>query len=212
MTRRYDASAIEPAWVARWDDERLYEAVDDPADTRPRFFALDMFRTPARPPWGTEAFSAGDAVTRYRRCAATTCRTRSGGTRSGSLPRTPRSSAASRPALDRRQHRAQAVVQADGHVVRLVAPAAHLRSRYSRGPNSCSSPLREGPCLSEGVAGQLVPEGRHRARERAGDPSACERWHAGGASQPDAVVLPDHGLRAATARRREELIDWPERV
>ena len=32
------------------------------------------------------------------RCAATTCCTRSGGTRSGSLPRTPRSSAASRPA------------------------------------------------------------------------------------------------------------------
>ena len=68
MTRRYDASAIEPAWVARWDDERLYEAVDDPADTRPRFFALDMFPYPSGDlhMGHAEAFSGGDAVARYR--------------------------------------------------------------------------------------------------------------------------------------------------
>src|SRR5580765_6530315 len=68
MTRRYDASAIEPAWVARWDDERLYEAVEDPADTRPRFYALDMFPYPSGDlhMGHAEAFSGGDAVARYR--------------------------------------------------------------------------------------------------------------------------------------------------
>jgi leucyl-tRNA synthetase len=68
MTRRYDASAIEPVWVDRWDDERLYEAVDDPADTRPRFFALDMFPYPSGDlhMGHAEAFSGGDAVARYR--------------------------------------------------------------------------------------------------------------------------------------------------
>ena len=68
MTRRYDASEIEPAWVARWEDERLYEAVDDPADTRPRFFALDMFPYPSGDlhMGHAEAFSGGDAVARYR--------------------------------------------------------------------------------------------------------------------------------------------------
>ena len=68
MTRRYDASAIEPVWVARWEDERLYEAADDPADTRARFFALDMFPYPSGDlhMGHAEAFSGGDAVARYR--------------------------------------------------------------------------------------------------------------------------------------------------
>src|SRR5262245_30178270 len=66
MSRRYDAAEIEPRWVARWEDEGLYHASDDPADERPRFYALDMFPYPS----GDlhlghgEAFSGGDAVER----------------------------------------------------------------------------------------------------------------------------------------------------
>ena len=68
MTRRYDASAIEPGWVARWEEEHLFEAVDDPADTRPRFYALDMFPYPSGDlhMGHAEAFSGGDVVARYR--------------------------------------------------------------------------------------------------------------------------------------------------
>ena len=32
MTRRYDPSEIEPKWVKVWEDERLYEASEDPDD------------------------------------------------------------------------------------------------------------------------------------------------------------------------------------
>jgi leucyl-tRNA synthetase len=66
--RRYDAAEIEPRWVQRWDDEGLYRAADDPDDSRPRFFALDMFPYPSGDlhMGHAEAFSGGDAVARFQ--------------------------------------------------------------------------------------------------------------------------------------------------
>jgi leucyl-tRNA synthetase len=68
MARRYDAAEIEPRWVDRWEEEGLYRAVDDPADTRPRFYALDMFPYPSGDlhMGHAEAFSGGDAVARFQ--------------------------------------------------------------------------------------------------------------------------------------------------
>jgi leucyl-tRNA synthetase len=65
MSRRYDAAEIEPRWVDRWEAEGLYRADDDPADERPRFYALDMFPyPPATCTWATPRRSA--AATRGR--------------------------------------------------------------------------------------------------------------------------------------------------
>src|ERR671910_479223 len=66
--RRYDASEIEPKWVERWEAEGLYRASEDPADPRPRFYALDMFPYPSGDlhMGHAEAFSGGDAVARFR--------------------------------------------------------------------------------------------------------------------------------------------------
>jgi leucyl-tRNA synthetase len=68
MSRRYDAAEIEPRWVDRWEAEGLYRASDDPADERPRFYALDMFPYPSGDlhMGHAEAFSGGDAVARYQ--------------------------------------------------------------------------------------------------------------------------------------------------
>ena len=68
MARRYDASEIEPRWQRVWVDEKLYRASDDPADPRPRFYALDMFPYPSGDlhMGHMEAFSGGDAVARYQ--------------------------------------------------------------------------------------------------------------------------------------------------
>jgi leucyl-tRNA synthetase len=65
--RRYDATEIEPKWVARWEEEDLYRASEDPADDRPRFYALDMFPYPSGDlhMGHAEAFSGGDAVARF---------------------------------------------------------------------------------------------------------------------------------------------------
>src|SRR5438132_3252052 len=68
MTRRYDPSEIEPKWVKVWEEERLFEASEDPVDDRPRFYALDMFPYPSGDlhMGHAEAFSGGDAVARYQ--------------------------------------------------------------------------------------------------------------------------------------------------
>ena len=68
MTRRYDPTTFEPRWQKVWAEDGLYRAVDDPADPRPRFFALDMFPYPSGDlhMGHAEAFSGGDATARYR--------------------------------------------------------------------------------------------------------------------------------------------------
>ena len=68
MSRRYDAAEIEPRWIDRWEAEGLYRADDDPADERPRFYALDMFPYPSGDlhMGHAVAFSGGDAVARYQ--------------------------------------------------------------------------------------------------------------------------------------------------
>jgi len=65
--RRYEASEIEPRWVERWEAEGLYRASEDPADRRPRYYALDMFSYPSGDlhMGHAEAFSGGDAVARF---------------------------------------------------------------------------------------------------------------------------------------------------
>ena len=44
---RYEPAEIEPKWKRVWEEEDLYRASDDPDDTRPRFYALDMFPYPS---------------------------------------------------------------------------------------------------------------------------------------------------------------------
>ncbi len=68
MARRYEPTEFEPKWEEIWDAEGLYRASDDPADPRPRFYALDMFPYPSGDlhMGHAEAFSGGDAVARFR--------------------------------------------------------------------------------------------------------------------------------------------------
>jgi leucyl-tRNA synthetase len=68
MARRYDPSEIEPRWQRIWEQEDLYRASEDPADPRPRFYALDMFPYPSGDlhMGHAEAFSGGDAIARFR--------------------------------------------------------------------------------------------------------------------------------------------------
>ncbi len=68
MSRRYDASEIEPKWQKIWEEEGIYRASEDAADPRPRFYALDMFPYPSGDlhMGHAEAFSGGDTVARYR--------------------------------------------------------------------------------------------------------------------------------------------------
>jgi leucyl-tRNA synthetase len=65
--KRYEPGEIEPKWLDVWEREGLYRASEDPADARPRYYALDMFPYPSGDlhMGHAEAFSGGDAVARF---------------------------------------------------------------------------------------------------------------------------------------------------
>jgi leucyl-tRNA synthetase len=63
----FDPRAIQDKWQARWEELNPFAAGEDPADERPRRYALDMFPYPSGDlhMGHAEAFAIGDAVARY---------------------------------------------------------------------------------------------------------------------------------------------------
>jgi len=64
---RWDPRAIQDKWLARWPAMNLFLASDDPADTRPRSYVLDMFPYPSGDlhMGHAEAYAVADAIARY---------------------------------------------------------------------------------------------------------------------------------------------------
>ena len=200
-------SEIEPKWQRVWEEEGLYRASDDPDDPRPRFYALDMFPYPSGDlhMGHAEAFSGGDAVARFRALQGYNVLHPIGWDAFGLNAENAAIKRHIHPeGMDVREHRsAGGVVQADGHVVRLVAHGADVRPRVLP-VDAVAVPalLRARAGLPEERAGQLVPPRPDGAGERAGDRRSVRAMrHDGGASRPDPVVLQDHRLRAAAAGR-----------
>jgi leucyl-tRNA synthetase len=63
----YDPRAIQEKWQARWEAMDLFRASDDPEDTRPRRYVLDMFPYPSGDlhMGHAEAYAVADAMARY---------------------------------------------------------------------------------------------------------------------------------------------------
>ncbi len=66
MDRTYDPKDVEAHWQAEWEREGLYRALDED-DSRPRYYALDMFPYPSGDlhMGHAEVFAIGDAIARY---------------------------------------------------------------------------------------------------------------------------------------------------
>jgi leucyl-tRNA synthetase len=142
MSRRYDASEIEPKWQQVWADDGLYRASEDPADPRPRFYALDMYPYPSGDlhMGHAEAFSGGDVVARYRWMRGYNVLHPVGWDSFG----LPAENAAIKRGIDPREW-------TDANIEQQAGSFA-------------------GPRLPQGFPGQLVSERPDRPRERAGDP------------------------------------------
>ncbi|MEE2042663.1 class I tRNA ligase family protein [Nocardiopsis tropica] len=64
----YDARALQDKWQARWAAELPFQAEEDPEDTRPRSYIVDMFAYPSGDlhMGHAEAYAIGDVIGRYR--------------------------------------------------------------------------------------------------------------------------------------------------
>jgi leucyl-tRNA synthetase len=64
---RYDPRAVQDKWQRRWAAMDVFRASDDPDDSRPRTYVLDMFPYPSGDlhMGHAEAYALGDAIARY---------------------------------------------------------------------------------------------------------------------------------------------------
>ncbi len=69
MTETYDFAAIEAKWQKAWEDERAFEAREDPS--RPKYYCLEMYPYPSgRIHMGhVRNYSIGDVIARQKRMA-----------------------------------------------------------------------------------------------------------------------------------------------
>jgi leucyl-tRNA synthetase len=63
----FDPRSVQEKWLERWTAMDLFRASDDPGDSRPRTYLLDMFPYPSGDlhMGHAEAYAIGDAVARY---------------------------------------------------------------------------------------------------------------------------------------------------
>ena len=205
---RYDPSAIEPKWQAVWERERTWEVSNDDADRR----RAEVLRArDAAVPVGRAAHRAPEELLGRRRGRALPpphgpARAAPDGLRrvrpAGREPRDQDRRAPARVdrAVDRGVPAGHALV---GDLDRLVARVRHARAALlPLDAVDLPAAVRARAGLPQGGGGQLVPQGRDRARQRAGDRRALRALrHAGRGAPARAVVLPHHRLRRPPARR-----------
>ena len=197
--------AIEPRWQEIWEREQTWQVSNEDVAGKPKSYVLEMLPYLGRAHMEhLKNYAVGDAVAHFHRRTGRHVLHPIGYDAFG-LPAEnhaiktgehPRDSSEDRPV--------PAPVPRVGRLVRLVARARHQPSGYYRWTQWLFLRfLERGLAYRKGESsGQLVPQGRHGARQRAGHRRSLRTLrHAGRGAPAGAVVLPHHRLRRPPARR-----------
>ena len=208
---RYDPQEIERRWQEVWERERTWE-VPNPGqpgfdEAKPKSYVLEMLPYPSGEPHvgHLKVYSVGDAVAHYAPAQRLPGHPPDGLRRVRPARREPRDQDRRAPARlhGRGDRRVPAPVPPLGDLDRLEPRARHPRALLlPLDPVDLSEAARARPRLSQGGGGQVVPEGRHRAGQRAGRRRALRALRHPGRGPPARAVVPsDHRLRRPAARR-----------
>ena len=201
------AARSSPSGRQIWERERTWEVSNDDVDWAPKSYVLEMLPYPSGEPHmgHLKNYSVGDAVAHFHRRTGRRVLHPMGydafglpaenhAIKTGEHPRD----------VDREvDRRVPAAVPLVGDLDRLVARVRHPRAALlPLDAVDLPEAVRARAGLPQGGRGQLVPQGRDRARQRAGHRRALRALrHAGRGAPARAVVLPHHRLRRPPARR-----------
>ena len=171
---RYDPTTIEPNWQAVWEEEQTWHVSNDDEAGRPKSYVLEMLPYPSGEPHmgHLKNYAVGDAVAHFHRRTGRRVLHPMGYDAFG-LPAEnhaiktgehPRDSTAASIAQFQKQFREWGI-SIDWSREFATSRAALL----PLDPVDLPAAVRARPGLPQGGRGQLVPEGRDRARQRAGD-------------------------------------------
>ena len=215
MTEQYDPNTIEQKWQRVWADAQAYVVANpaepardgDAQELRARAAAVPVRKPPPRAPARLHDRRRRHPLPAAQRLPA--CCTRWASTRSASLPRTPRSARVVTRARSP-SGTSQSITRSMQRMGWWIDWSRELSTHRPRllplAAVAVPEVPRARPRLSQGSAGQVVPQRPDGARQRAGaagrDLRALRRR--GRVARDGAVVLQDHRLRAGAARRSRD--------
>ena len=204
---RYDPRAIEPKWQEIWAREKTWQVSNEDVAGKPKSYVLEMLPYPSGEPHmgHLKNYAVGDAVAHFHRRTGRQVLHPMGYDAFG-LP-------AENHAIKTGEHPRESTEKSIAQFQRQFREwgVSFDWSREFATQRAALLPLdavavpalpRARPGLPQGGRGQLVPQGRHGARQRAGDRRALRALrHARRGAPARAVVLPHHRLRRPAARR-----------
>ena len=211
ITDRYDPDAIERKWQLVWEAENTW-VVANPGSpefdaSKPKSYVLEMLPYPSGEPHvgHLKTYSVGDAIAHFRRRRGFSVVHPMGYDAFG-LP-------AENNAIQTGEHPREATEKSIAsfreQFMRWGISIDWTRELGTHQPELLPLDTVDLPETVRARTGTpargarpLVPQGPDGARQRAGDRRTLRALrHPGGAPSARAVVLPDHGVRAAAARR-----------
>ena len=201
----YHPQELDKKWQERWAASRAFEVTEDPS--QPKFYCLEMFAYPSGHAHvgHVRNYIIGDVMARTKRMRGYNVLHPFGWDAFG----LPAENAAIKSGIHPEDSTRANIAHMKGQLQRLGISYAWERELATCDPEYYKwnqwlfiRMFERGLAYRRQVVGELVPEGQHRARQRAGRRRRLLALrHAGRNARSRAVVLPHHRLCRRAARR-----------